>query len=72
MSDREHQRKEQQRWMDIQRVCRETGLSRSGVYRIPELKPVRMGKRRALWLAEEVEAYIGNRIAERDRGGTRP
>lgn len=54
------------RFLDFRGVMRITGLSKSSIYRIKELKPVRIGERRTLWLAAEVEAYVQSRIAERD------
>ena len=47
-----------------------TGLSRSEIYRRIALKafpaPVKLGARASAWNAVEVDAWIAERIAERD------
>lgn len=54
-------------------VRRRTGISRSELYRrvcagtFP--RPVKVGERASAWPAEEVDAWIAARVAERDAKG---
>lgn len=54
----------------LRRVTALTGLSRSSIYkfvgdgRFP--RPIRLGARSVAWLEREVEAWLAERIAERD------
>lgn len=49
-----------------------TGLARSTVYRYIEKgifpKPVSLGDRAVGWVDEEVQAWVMDRVGERDRG----
>ncbi|MFZ5635570.1 MAG: helix-turn-helix transcriptional regulator [Pseudomonadota bacterium] len=50
-----------------------TGLSRSEIYRRIALgefpAPIKLGLRASAWSKQEVDAWIGERIAERDAKG---
>jgi prophage regulatory protein len=56
----------------LREVRRRTGKSRSGIYRgiadgtFPA--PVKLGERASAWVESEIEAWIADRIAERDAG----
>ena len=58
--------------MRLREVRRRTGKSRSGIYRgiadgtFPA--PVKLGERASAWVESEIEAWIADRIAERDAG----
>jgi len=58
------------RFMRLTEVIRDTGLGRSSIYkRIAEgefPKPVPLGGRAVGWVSDEVEAWILERIEERD------
>lgn len=53
-------------------VCRQTALSRANVYRLVKLgefpAPVKLGQhaRASAWVGTEVDAWIAQRIAQRD------
>jgi prophage regulatory protein len=58
------------RFMRLTEVIRDTGLGRSSIYkRIAEgvfPKPVPLGGRTVGWVSDEIEAWILERIEERD------
>ena len=58
------------RFMRLTEVIRDTGLGRSSIYkRIAQgefPKPVPLGGRAVGWVSDEVEAWILERIEERD------
>ena len=58
------------RFMRLTEVIRDTGLGRSSIYkRIAEgefPKPVPLGGRAVGWVSDEIEAWILERIEERD------
>ena len=58
------------RFMRLTEVIKDTGLGRSSIYkRIAEgefPKPVPLGGRAVGWVSDEVEAWILERIEERD------
>lgn len=50
-------------------VLAKTGLSNATIYRDPTFpKPIRIGERASAWVAAEVDAWIAERIAQRDAG----
>lgn len=58
------------RLMKIKEVMQVTTLARATVYKYMELgsfpKPVSLGGRAVAWVADEVEDWVAQRIAERD------
>ena len=54
-------------------VCRRVGFSRSELYRRVCAKtfpaPIKLGERVSAWPSDEVEAWISERVAERDAKG---
>ena len=58
------------RFMRLTEVIKDTGLGRSSIYkRIAEgefRKPVPLGGRAVGWVSDEIEAWILERIEERD------
>lgn len=57
--------------MRITEVERGTGLKRSTIYQLIQRgsfpKPVKLGPRVSVWVSSEIQAWIADRIAERDR-----
>jgi prophage regulatory protein len=51
-------------------VSRRTGLCRSSIYQQVEAgtfpQPVKLGLRAVAWVEDEVEAWLGDKIAQRD------
>ena len=48
-------------------VKERTGKCRSSIYADPDFpKPVKIGARAVAWVADEIDAYIDTRIAQRD------
>ena len=60
------------RLLRLREVRRRTGKSRSGIYRSVACgtfpAPVKLGERASAWVESEVEAWIAERIADRDAG----
>lgn len=60
----------EKRLLRLPDVRRATGLSRSSIYRLVGLdrfpKPVPLGERAVAWDADEVQAFVRERIAARD------
>lgn len=54
-------------------VIARTGLSRSTLYRLASLgqfpRPIKLGERSSAWNSTEIDAWIADRIAARDREG---
>lgn len=52
-------------------VIARTGLSRSTLYRLVSLgefpRPIKLGERSSAWNSIEIDAWIADRIAKRDR-----
>lgn len=56
----------------LPKVKARTGLSRSEIYRRIALgdfpRPIKLGERASAWSTAEIDAWIADRIAARDRG----
>lgn len=56
----------------LTQVKARTGLSRSEIYRRIAMadfpRPIKLGVRASAWSSAEIDAWIADRIAERDRG----
>lgn len=52
-------------------VCRQTALSRANIYRLVKTgefpAPVKLGPRASAWVGAEVDTWIAQRIAQRDK-----
>lgn len=72
MSAKTLRRERERRVLRLPEVEQRTGLGRSWIYdavargRFP--RPIAIGKRAAGWLEHEVDAWLDERIAERDAG----
>ena len=58
------------RLIDLQEVMRRTGLKRDSIYRLGKLqrmpRPVKVSEWASRWVASEIDAYVAQRIGERD------
>jgi prophage regulatory protein len=61
--------------LKLPEVCRKVGLSRAPVYKmVSEGKfpaPIKLGARASGWVDTEIDAWIEQRVVERDAGGAK-
>ena len=57
------------RLLKLTEVCKQTGFSKSSVYRLMKNgdfpTPIKVGDRSNRWLDEEIKGYISEKIAQR-------